>query len=842
MPARRADQGLAGRKGYPRMSQRLPALVLLCALIASLLPPIAPPFGAPAAGGPGVAHAESAAQAHPQAGTQRPVPINDRLGLAFISSAELADVPPQRYQQALNAGVRWNRWPIYWGEVVKQGGYARQDANFVRDHQFGLQINAILIQTPDQFAAAYDPATYSPEAQRPPRVGERADADMAYMSPERAPLATGAPRNLYTPVFLPDGRVNPENYWAAFVYQTVMRYKPGGEIARQRGWTDGWGIRHWEVWNEADSPHFWTGSLTDYYQLLKVAYVAIKAADPEAKVLLGGLAYWMNKTWFPQLLAEMARDPDQAARRANNSYFDILPLHWYSQPVLLYDKTVQFRRWLEEAGLGDKAIWVNETNVPVYADPGAPLHPSCVGYAHSANPDEQANFVIQAVAYGLAAGVERIFLFQHYDDGNGEAFGMFRNNGEARPAYAALQFAATYFRDARRVVRETHGPVERITFWGTTPAGMSGLHRVAVSFALDAGSRVTWFSAQNDRATLLQRNGQSQPLGRTGERYILAIPRATALDECNDPNSGYIIGGDPALLIEPLQPDPGPPTTRLLPLAEQVCDLAIVRWQGRDPGWGIESWDVQVRDLTTPDAPWQTWLSETTATSGIYKGQAGRVYAFRARARDNAGNVEPFPEDPARQVRTTITACPPRIPSGGMLRNGNFEEPNFPGWGTSGSTAPQIVNDARTGGHAVALGKDFVGQPEPPINGGGNSSISQQITVPANAPRPFLGYWYAIDSDAPAPTSPDWHTWAARFEVIVIDAGGKGNYVDVLWEPTDWSYRAIDLTPWRGQKISVVFNVWQSSAANTTVARLDDVAIWADRINIPFAANTWTSP
>ena len=57
----------------------------------------------------------------------------------------------------------------------------------------------------------------------------------------------------------------------------VNRYKPGGELARQQGWQDGWGIRHWELWNEADSPQFWTGSLQDYAQLVKVGYLAVKA-------------------------------------------------------------------------------------------------------------------------------------------------------------------------------------------------------------------------------------------------------------------------------------------------------------------------------------------------------------------------------------------------------------------------------------------------------------------------------------------------------------------------------------------------------------------------------------
>ena len=33
------------------------------------------------------------------------------------------------------------------------------------------------------------------------------------------------PANLYEPIFLSDGAVNPDNYWANYVYKTVSTYK-----------------------------------------------------------------------------------------------------------------------------------------------------------------------------------------------------------------------------------------------------------------------------------------------------------------------------------------------------------------------------------------------------------------------------------------------------------------------------------------------------------------------------------------------------------------------------------------------------------------------------------------
>lgn len=51
-------------------------------------------------------------------------PGNERFGLCFISAPDaLAD--EARYQGALAAGARWDRWPLYWN-WVDEGGYSGQ--------------------------------------------------------------------------------------------------------------------------------------------------------------------------------------------------------------------------------------------------------------------------------------------------------------------------------------------------------------------------------------------------------------------------------------------------------------------------------------------------------------------------------------------------------------------------------------------------------------------------------------------------------------------------------------------------------------------------------------------
>lgn len=49
----------------------------------------------------------------------------------------------------------------------------------------------------------------------------------------------------------------------------------------------------WEIWNEENDPHFWTTgvNVAQYTAMLKAAYAAVKASDPDATVLVGGVLF-----------------------------------------------------------------------------------------------------------------------------------------------------------------------------------------------------------------------------------------------------------------------------------------------------------------------------------------------------------------------------------------------------------------------------------------------------------------------------------------------------------------------------------------------------------------------
>ena len=105
------------------------------------------------------------------------------------------------------------------------------------------------------------------------------------------------PDHLYEPIWLDDGNVNPNNYWANYVYKTVTTYKNY--------------IKIWEAWNEPDyvnsrvvdtspwatSPPdpktllHWYGSIFQYIRLLRITYEVAKKVDPECWVATGGLGY-----------------------------------------------------------------------------------------------------------------------------------------------------------------------------------------------------------------------------------------------------------------------------------------------------------------------------------------------------------------------------------------------------------------------------------------------------------------------------------------------------------------------------------------------------------------------
>jgi len=126
---------------------------------------------------------------------------------------------------------------------------------------------------------------------------------------------------------------DPNNYFGQYVYQTAKYYT--GQIDQ------------WILWNEpefkpgdagAGGSFTWLGSDAEFAQLLKVGYLAIKKANPNAVVSFPGTSYWVDinsnrPLFYDRVLSLLAQDPDAAA---NNYYHDVVSLKLYRAPDDVY--------------------------------------------------------------------------------------------------------------------------------------------------------------------------------------------------------------------------------------------------------------------------------------------------------------------------------------------------------------------------------------------------------------------------------------------------------------------------------------------------------------------------
>lgn len=586
---------------------------------------------------------------------------NPRFGIVFVDGVTPDSNQPYangqaRYDKAKPSGAAFTRWPIYWHLIETSRdffNYASQDEVADLDVRNGFETNAILMGTPSW--GGVSTAEVRPHV--PAEVGSR----LYESSPGAARLAGSAfmagsagavPVGLDLPPVLSNGAINQDNRWAYYVFKTVRRYMPGGELAQQRRWPQGKGIRYWEMWNEPDfvwgngAPVFWEGGVQNYYRLLKVGYLAAKAADPQATVVFGGMQYWSDTDFFRKVLDQIMTDPDA---RARNYFFDAVAFHLYINPYNILDVGQWARSEMTRRGMS-KPVWINETNIPVYDDPGVADSPFCPG--SQGTMDEQASFVIQAGALAIAAQVERIFAFQLYDDyvGFREYFGLSHNDGTNRPSYTAYQVAATYLADPGMVSRTQleNGAVDSVSFLSLRQG------KVTVLWNTSTAAKTVSLTASTPTAQLIDKAGNVQTIPATNNRFSVILPPKARYNISGCTNRDSDQPGSPYILVERVNMDlssrvnPLPDTTTLNPFT--------VSWSRLDSVGGSATYDVQYR--IGRDGQWQDWLIDTAlATANFGPAQGGRTYYFRSRAKAG-GLVEPYPDgdgDTFTTVRLLLT-------------------------------------------------------------------------------------------------------------------------------------------------------------------------------------------
>lgn len=239
---------------------------------------------------------------------------------------------------------------------------------------------------------------------------------------------------------------DPGNYWAAFVRRTVQYY---GER---------WGVNHWIIYNEPDLRpgeigwYEFDGGVQDYYDMLKVAYMAAKSVNPDCVIHLAGMAWWTDKNagrepYLERLLEIAAWDADAYDY---GFFFDVVMVHVYFSPLNVWNVIVETKGILEHYRLQGKPIWVDETNASPSFDPFAATPPDP---PYHVSLSQQADFVVQAAAMSLAAGVERFAIYRLYDDhfvpGTTEPWGLVRMDGSRRPAFEAYRTVINTFNGTR---------------------------------------------------------------------------------------------------------------------------------------------------------------------------------------------------------------------------------------------------------------------------------------------------------------------------------------------------------------------------------------------------------
>jgi hypothetical protein len=232
-----------------------------------------------------------------------------------------------------------------------------------------------------------------------------------------------------------------------------------------------WSIKHWELVNEPDGtwPNLWQGGLgcwgydgDQYAQMLAVAYPAIKGADPGATVLMGGVAH----DWFTEYGGPFYRYfPDDVMEAGGGSYVDVLSFHYFpdfraewerwdpdsyerqmgwlpaptcgdlfdgqgtayeARGVDLIAKTTHFRNRMSACFEVSKPVWVTELAEHGYAN----------------DPDslaQQARYVIQGYARGLAAGAENITWYALVTINDSYEQGLLFDDFTPKPAFYAYK-------------------------------------------------------------------------------------------------------------------------------------------------------------------------------------------------------------------------------------------------------------------------------------------------------------------------------------------------------------------------------------------------------------------
>lgn len=251
-------------------------------------------------------------------------------------------------------------------------------------------------------------------------------------------------------------------------------------------------VKHWEFYNEPDNGDelhaergwgYWGYRPADYAAMLEAAYQPMKAIDPEAHIVLGGLAY----DWFTTEGGPFVREfLDGVLANNGGAFFDVMNFHyfppfharWDPYGVDITGKANYLRDKLASFDL-DKPLICTETGT--WSDA-----------AHNSSDELQSRYVPQVFVRSMAADLEFAVWFKLIDDTTlgVPKWGLLTPELSPKPSYQAYLtlaqqlFPAEYARTLPPAETGT-AHIEAYEFLPSGDPGRSGPDRIIVAWTND---------------------------------------------------------------------------------------------------------------------------------------------------------------------------------------------------------------------------------------------------------------------------------------------------------------------------------------------------------------------
>ena len=337
-----------------------------------------------------------------------------RIGISFGNTLPRMsdDQLGEALDAAAGAGARWIRADVSWADIQPSSPdefvWDSFDRTVEQARRHGLQVLPILAYTP-------------PWARSP---GCRSD---------HCPPADPA-------------------RFAAFAGAAAARYGPQG-------------IHTWEVWNEPNFADYWLPAAdpSAYARLLALSSQALRAADPKAYVILGGLATLKTDAGNVSVADFLTRPAESPLK-----YVDAVAIHPYTYPYPAGRLSPWASPWapadsgmpylrsaLAAAGAPGIPLWITEYGAPTGGPgpvwDGSP--DSLAGGPDHVTETQQAQIATDAVATAASdPGIAALFWYTDRDLGNKQDdteahYGLRRVDGSQKPAYGAFRDAVARRRD-----------------------------------------------------------------------------------------------------------------------------------------------------------------------------------------------------------------------------------------------------------------------------------------------------------------------------------------------------------------------------------------------------------